>query len=78
MRIVTYMIAVQRKGSSTGRGGGAWVGYLGRGNGGRWGRVFLILRVSCILVIFLQVAALCAETVKALPCVAFVGCEEIA
>lgn len=78
MRIVTYMIAVQRKGLSTGRGGGAWVRSLGWGNGGRRGRVFLVLRVSGILVIFLQVTALCAETVKALPCVAFVGGKEIA
>lgn len=78
MRIVTYMIAVHCKGSSTDRGGGAWAGSLGRGNGGRRGRVLLVLRVSGVLVVLLQVAALRAETVKALPCVAFVGCKEIA
>lgn len=53
MRIVTYMIAVHCKGSSMDGEGGAWAESLGRGNGGRRGRIFLVLRVSGVLVVLL-------------------------
>lgn len=50
---------------------------LGRGHRGRRSGVLLVLRVGAVLVVFLQVASLGAETVKAVPGVAFVGGEEI-
>lgn len=58
-----------------------WWGVLRGGGGadrGRRGRVLLVLRVSVVLVVFLLVTTLGAETVKALPGVALVSGKEVA